>query len=188
MAGASGRRIMRQEAGRLRVLRSWTAASPPGTIGTVSRLPSAFVAAAAAACALVAPAPAAAQLAKLCPADARTAERATMHNDGKRSVAEIFGLAPRAAAIEFATPDWSGRRDALDSRIEKVLRARPRALAPQVTWAGAADLRSDTFSAALRRLDGGGARLTVSGDQVCVRDANGDHWFFRNMLAEVWPD
>jgi hypothetical protein len=157
-------------------------------MSSVLRLPHARVAAALAACLLVAPAPAAAQLAKLCPADARTAERATMHNAGKRTLAEIFGLAPGAAAIEFATPDWTGRRHALDSRIEEVLRARPRAHAPQVTWAEAADLRSDTFSAALRRLDGGGARLTVSGEQVCVRDANGDHWFFRNVLAEVWPD
>jgi len=148
----------------------------------------ACLAAAAAACALAAPVPAAAQLNRLCPADARTAERATLHNAGKRTVAEIFGVAPGAVVIEFASPDWTGRRDALESRIEEVLRSRPRALAPQVAWAEAADLRSDTFSAALRRLDGGAARLTVSGDQVCVRDASGDHWFFRNVLADVWSD
>ena len=142
----------------------------------------------AAACALAAPVLAQAQLAKLCPADARTAERTTQHNAGKRTLAEIFGLAPGAAAIEFASADWTGRRDALESRVEEVLRARPRALAPQVLWAEAADLRSDTFTAALRRFDGGTARLTVSADQVCVRDASGEHWFFRNVLSEVWSD
>ena len=154
----------------------------------MSLRPTAWLAAVAAACALAVPAPAPAQLSKLCPADARTAERATMHNAGKRTVAEIFGVTPGAAAIEFASADWTGRRDALETRIEELLRARPRALAPQVTWAEAADLRSDTFSAALRRFDGGAARLTVSGDQVCVRDASGDHWFFRNVLAEVWSE
>jgi hypothetical protein len=139
-------------------------------------------------CALAAPLPALPQLAQLCPADARTAGRATLHNDGKRTVAEIFGLVPGGAAIEFASPDWTGRRDALDTRIEEVLRARPRFLAPQIIWAEGADLRSDTFSAALRRAEGGGARLTVSGYQVCVRDGNGDHWFFRNVSADVWSD
>jgi hypothetical protein len=148
--------------------------------------PAARLLAAAAACALAAPAPA--QLTRLCPADVRTAERATMHNAGKRTVAEIFGVGPGAIAIEFASSDWTGRRDALESRIEDVLRSRPRALAPQVGWAEAADLRSDTFTAALRRFDGSAARLTVSGDQVCVRDAAGDHWFFRNATAELWSD
>jgi hypothetical protein len=103
-------------------------------------------------------------------------------------VAEIFGLVQGAAAIEFASADWTGRRDALEARIEEVLRARPRSLAPQIVWAEAADLRSDTFSAALKRSDGGAARLTVSGYQVCVRDGNGDHWFFRNVSADVWSD
>lgn len=137
---------------------------------------------------LAAPLPAPAQLAKLCPADARTAGRATLHNEDKRTVGEIFGLVPGAAAVEFATSDWTGRRDALDARIDEVLRARPRSLAPQVIWAESADLRSDTFSAALRRVDGSAARLTVSGPQVCVRDAQGDHWFFRNESAELWSD
>ncbi len=139
-------------------------------------------------CLLAAPIAALAQLTQLCPADTRTAGRATLHNEGKRTLAEIFGLLPGGAALEFATADWSGRRDAVDSRIEEVLRARPRALAPQVVWAEAADLRSDTFSAALKRADGGSARLTVSGNQVCVRDGAGDHWFFRTSTDDLWSD
>ena len=142
-----------------------------------------------AACALTVPVTALPQLTQLCPADARTAGRATLHNEGKRSLGEIFGVTPGApTAIEFATADWSGRRDALDSRIDEVLRTRPRSLAPQVIWAEAADLRSDTFSAAVKRAEGGSARLTVSGNQVCVRDASGDHWFFRNVSDETWSD
>ena len=137
---------------------------------------------------LAVPAPALPQLAQLCPADARTAGRATLHNEGKRTLGEIFGLLPGGAAIEFATSDWNNRRDALDSRIEDVLRVRPRSLAPQVIWAEAADLRSDTFSVALKRADGGSARLTVSGNQICVRDGSGDHWFFRNVSDDTWSD
>jgi hypothetical protein len=139
-------------------------------------------------CALAMPVTALPQLAQLCPADARTAGRATLHNEGKRTLAEIFGLVPGALAIEFATGDWTGRRDALESRIDEVLRTRPRSLAPQIIWAEAADLRSDTFSAALKRAEGGSARLTVSGSQICLRDASGDHWFFRNGSDDVWSD
>lgn len=139
-------------------------------------------------CVLAVPATALPQLAQLCPADARTAGRATLYNEGKRTLGEIFGLLPGGAAIEFATSDWNNRRDALDARIDDVLRVRPRSLAPQIIWAEAADLRSDTFSAALKRTDGGSARLTVSGSQICVRDASGDHWFFRNQSDELWSD
>jgi len=137
---------------------------------------------------LAVPSAALPQLAQLCPADARTAGRATLHNEGKRTLGEIFGLLPGGAAIEFATSDWNNRRDALDTRIEDVLRVRPRSLAPQVIWADAADLRSDTFSVALKRAEGGSARLTVSGNQICVRDGSGDHWFFRNLSDDTWSD
>jgi hypothetical protein len=140
-------------------------------------------------CALSVPFAALPQLTQLCPADARTAGRATLYNEDKRTLGEIFGVVPGAAtALEFATNDWNGRRDAVDTRIDEVLRTRPRSLAPQVIWAEAADLRSDTFSAALKRADGGSARLTVSGSQICVRDASGDHWFFRAQSDDVWSD
>ena len=137
---------------------------------------------------LAAPLSALAQLAQLCPADARTAGRATLHNEDKRTLAQIFNLTGDGAAVEFASPDWTGRRDALQARIEEVLRARPRVLAPQIVWAEGADLRTDTFSAALRRLDGAAARLAVSGYQVCVRDASSEQWFFRNVPADLWSD
>ncbi len=137
---------------------------------------------------LLAPHAGRAQLAQLCPADARTAGRATLHNDAKRTLAEIFDLEPGAALVEFASPDWSGRRDDLQGRIDEVLRSRPRFLAPQIIWAEGADLRSDTFTTTLRRTDGAAARLSVSGYQVCLRDANGEHWFFRKVPLDLWSD
>jgi hypothetical protein len=35
---------------------------------------------------------------------------------------------------------------------------------------------------------GAAARLSVSGYQVCVRDASADHWFFRNVAPDLWSD
>jgi hypothetical protein len=53
---------------------------------------------------LAAPSAASAQLAQLCPADARTAGRAAIHNEGKRTVAEIFTLVPGGAAPPMTGP------------------------------------------------------------------------------------
>jgi len=138
--------------------------------------------------ALAAPLAARAQLSQLCPADVRTTSRATMHNEAKRTVAQIFDIAPAEPILEFATPDWTGGKDAVQKRVAEVLAARPRFLAPQIVWAEGADLRSDTFTALLRRGDGAPTRLTVSGYQVCVRDPGGEHWFFRNVAGDLWSD
>ena len=129
-----------------------------------------------------------AQLTQLCPREAGAPGRAALQNDAKRTLAEIFDLRPGAAVVEFASPDWSGRRRDLVRRVDEVLRSRPRFLAPQIIWAEGADLRSDTFTTTLRRADGAGARLSVSGYQVCLRDANGEQWFFRKVPADLWPD
>jgi hypothetical protein len=137
---------------------------------------------------LLAPQGGRAQLAQLCPADARTGARATMPNDAQRTLAEIFDLESGAAVVQFASPDWSGRRGDLQRRIDEVLRSRPRFLAPQIIWAEGADLRRDTFTATLRRTDGAAARLSVSGYQVCLRDANGDPWFFRKVPIDLWSE
>ena len=137
---------------------------------------------------LLAPHAGRAQLAQLCPADASAAGRATLSNDAKRTLAEIFDLRLSAAVVEFASPDWSGRREDLERRVDEVLRSRPRFLAPQIIWAEGADLRRDTFTTTLRRADGAAARLSVSGYQVCLRDASGEHWFFRKVPLDLWPD
>ena len=137
---------------------------------------------------LLAPHAGHAQLTQLCPADTRSAERAMVHNDAKRTLGEIFGLQSGAAVVEFASPDWSGRRDELGRRIDEVLGSRPRFLAPQIIWAEGADLRRDTFTTTLRRADGAATRLSVSGYQVCLREANGEQWFFRKVPLDLWPD
>ena len=137
---------------------------------------------------LLAPQDGRAQLTQLCPADARAAERAPISNEAKRTLAQIFDFQPGAAEIEFASPDWSGRRDELQRRIDELLRSRPRFLAPQIIWSEGADLRSDTFTTTLRRADGAAARLSVSGYQVCLRDANGEQWFFRKVPLDLWSD
>jgi hypothetical protein len=93
-----------------------------------------------------------------------------------------------AAIIEFASPDWTGRAADLQRRVDELLRVRPRSLAPQIIWSEAADLRSDTFTAALQRADGATLRVTVSGYQVCVREAGGDQWFFRNTATDLLSD
>ena len=136
---------------------------------------------------LLAPHAGHAQFARLCPADAGTG-RAALQNDTKRTVAEIFDLRPGVAGVEFASPDWSGRDDEVKQRVDQVLRSRPRFLAPQIIWAEGADLRRDTFTATLWHADGAAARLSVSGYQVCLRDANGEQWFFRAVPLDLWPD
>ena len=128
-----------------------------------------------------------AQLTRLCPADPATG-RAMLQNEAKRTVAEIYGLQGSVVAVEFASPDWAGRGDDLKRRVDQVLGSRPRFLAPQIIWAEGADLRSDTFTTTLRRSDGAVARLSVSGYQVCLRDANGEPWFFRKVPLDLWPD
>jgi len=137
---------------------------------------------------LLAPHAGRAQLALLCPADPGGAGRAMVQNDARRTLAEMFDLQPGAAEVEFASPDWSGRRDELERRIDEALRSRPRFLAPQIIWAEGADLRNDTFTARLRRADGAAARLSVSGYQVCLCEANGEQWFFRKVPLDLWPD
>src|SRR5262249_20365325 len=129
-----------------------------------------------------------AQLAQLCPADAHTGGRAPMQNDAKRTLAQIFELQPGTAQVESASPDWSGRRDELKRRIDEVLGSRPRLLAPQIIWAEGADLRRDTFTTTLIRGDGAVARLSVSGYQICLREANGEQWFFRKVPLDLWSD
>jgi hypothetical protein len=39
-----------------------------------------------------------------------------------------------------------------------------------------------------RRIDGAAARLSVSGYQVCLREPNGEQWFFRKVPLDLWPD
>lgn len=129
-----------------------------------------------------------AQLTQLCPGDAGAAGRATMQNETKRTLAEIFDLESGAAVVDFASPDWSGRDDDLKRRVEQALRSRPRFLAPQIIWAEGADLRRETFTATLKRSHSRVARLSVSGYQVCLRDANGEQWFFREVPLDLWPD
>ena len=110
-----------------------------------------------------------AQLAQLCPADAPIAGRAMLQNDAKRTLAEIFDLQTGTAVVEFASPDWSARRDELQRRVDELLRSRPRFLAPQIIWAEGADLRSDTFTTTLQRSDGAAARLSrrADGPRLC---------------------
>ena len=136
---------------------------------------------------LLAPHAGRAQLAQLCPADTRAAGRATLQNDAKRTLAEIFDLQPGTAVVQSASPDWSSRREELERRIGDVLHSRPRFLAPQIIWAEGADVRSDTFTTTLQRSDGAAARLSVSGYQVCLRDAKGEPWFFRKVPLDLWP-
>jgi hypothetical protein len=135
---------------------------------------------------LLAPHAGQAQFARLCPSDAGAAGRAMLPNDAKRTLAEMFDLQP-AAVIESTSPDWAGRQEELERRIDEVLRSRPRFLAPQIIWAEGADLRNDTFTTTLRRSDGAAARLSVSGYQVCLRDAHGEPWFFRKVPLDLWP-
>ena len=129
-----------------------------------------------------------AQLTQLCPREAGAPGRASLQNDAKRTLAEIFDLRPGAAVVEFASPDWSGRREDLERRVDEVLRSRPRLLAPQIIWAEGAALRRETFTTTLRRTDGAAARLSVSGYQVCLRDATGEQWFFRKVPLDLWSD
>jgi hypothetical protein len=54
-------------------------------------------------------------------------------------------------------------------------------------WSEGANFRVGSFIGDVRTADGAALRMEVSGYQVCVRDAAGQAWFFRNVPIDVWP-
>lgn len=123
---------------------------------------------------------------RLCADDPGTSPRAEIRNTDKRTLGEILDITRYAVVTRYRSGDWSGSED-VPRRIREILEARPRVLSPFVNWAEGADFRRHAFVATLRTLDGVTARMDVAGYQVCVRDARGAYWYFRDVPIDVWP-
>jgi hypothetical protein len=124
--------------------------------------------------------------ARLCADDPGTPPRAEIRNTDKRTLGEMLGITRYAVVTRYSSGDWSGSED-VPRRIREILEARPRVLSPFVNWSEGADFARHAFVVTLRTLDGGTARIDVGGYQVCVRDARGAHWYFRDVPLDVWP-
>jgi hypothetical protein len=123
---------------------------------------------------------------RLCPDDSRGSADRPARNDEGRTVQELLGVAPGILVIQYRSPDWSGP-EAVASVAGEILGARPRFLSPRVNWAEGADLRRHGFVARMDVPGGAAIRLAVAGYQVCVRDATGSYWYFRNVPGDLWP-
>lgn len=103
--------------------------------------------------------------ARLCADDLRQGtELAPWSNEQKRTVSELLKLPP-----------------ADDAEAQKLLAARPRHLSPFVNWA-----EGVPPGARWIRAKAGAARIEAAGYQVCIRDANGRFWYFRNVPGDLW--
>lgn len=118
---------------------------------------------------------------RLCAKDPRTAAVSALANDERRTLGEMLGIGPAVARVEYRTAEWREMRD-VESHVRELLAARPRELSPILNWAEGADFRRQAFIAALKD----GVRLEVAGYQVCLRDAKGGYWYFRNVPADLW--
>jgi hypothetical protein len=126
------------------------------------------------------------QPSRLCPDDSRASSDPPERNDEGRTVQELLRVAPGTLVIQYRSPDWSGP-EAVASLAREILGARPRVLSPFVNWAEGADLRRHGFVATMDVPGGAEIRLAVAGYQVCVRDATGRYWYFRNVPGDLWP-
>jgi hypothetical protein len=109
-----------------------------------------------------------------------------MRNDEQRMVGELFGVTTGALVIQYRSPDWSGP-EAIAELASEILGVRPRLLSPFVDWAEGADLRRHGFVARMEAPGGAAVRLAVAGYQVCLRDAKGRYWYFRNVPGDLLP-
>jgi hypothetical protein len=124
---------------------------------------------------------------RLCPDDSRTSSaQPAARNEERRTLQALLGVVPGALVIQYRSPDWSGPED-VATLARELLGARPRFLSPFVNWAEGADLRRRGFVAQLEGPGGVAIRLAVAGYQVCVRDATGGYWYFRNVPGDLWP-
>jgi hypothetical protein len=123
---------------------------------------------------------------RLCPDDSRAVARPETRNDERRTAQELLGVAPGTLVFQYRSPDWSGP-EAVASLAREILRVRPRFLSPFVNWAEGADRRHRGFVARMEMPGGTAIRLAVAGYQVCLRDATGRHWYFRNVPGDLWP-
>jgi hypothetical protein len=117
-------------------------------------------------------------LARLCVDDPRKSVATEIRNNDKRTVGELLGIAPGSITIDYRSPDVAD----VENRVREILAARPRALSAFINWSEGADLRSQGFIVNVQA-----ARLEVAGYQVCVRDGNGNYWYFRNVPVDLWP-
>lgn len=109
-----------------------------------------------------------------------------MPNPDRKTVRDLLGVTPGPVVIQYRSRDWSGPDD-VASLARAILEARPRSLSSFINWAEGADLAHRAFVASLPLLDGAAVRLAVAGYQVCVRDARGKYWYFRNVPIDLWP-
>jgi hypothetical protein len=123
---------------------------------------------------------------RLCPDDSRASADPPARNDERRTVQELLAVAPGPLVIQYRSPDWSGP-EAVANLARAILGSRPRSLSPFVDWAEGADLRRRGFVARIGVPGGNAIRLAVAGYQVCVRDATGSYWYFRNVPGDLWP-
>ncbi len=122
---------------------------------------------------------------QLCASDARTSSHTGIRNDDKRTLGEIFGIAPRSIVIQYRSPEWNSPED-VARHTREILEARPRFLSTHINWSEGADLRRHAFITTVQLRDGTSARLEVAGYQVCMRDTGGRYWYFRNVPIDVW--
>jgi hypothetical protein len=122
---------------------------------------------------------------QLCAGDPRTSSRTGIRNDDNRTLGEILGIALHSFVIRYRSPEWNSPQD-VAHRAQKILEARPRFLSAHINWAEGADLRRHAFITMVQLPDGTSAQLEVAGYQVCMRDAGGRYWYFRNVPLDLW--
>ena len=112
---------------------------------------------------------------RLCADDPRKSADTPVRNDEKRTVGELLGIAPRPIAVEYTTGND------VEKRLGEILAARPRSLSPFINWSEGADMNRHSFIAKVDT-----ARVEASGYLVCIRDARGNYWYFRNVPGDLW--
>lgn len=122
---------------------------------------------------------------RLCAEDPRRASADALPNSDRLPVRELLGIAARSIVVHYRSADWKAPGDIAD-HVREILEARPRSLSPFINWAEGADLRTRGFVVTVQTVDGASARLEVAGYQVCVRDAKGSYWYFRNVPGDLW--
>lgn len=121
----------------------------------------------------------------LCPA-ATTAAGDLLHNDARRSVAELFGTVTSVDAHQFG--DSFAGFPAVERYLAQLLARRPRTSYPSVPWAEATPLGAWGVLGTVHFSDGPDAHLEAVGSHLCVQEADGSATWWRLEPMDVWSE
>ena len=121
----------------------------------------------------------------LCPA-AATAAGDLLHNDVRRSVAELFGTVASVDVHQFG--DGFVGFSAVQRYLGRLLAQRPRTSYPSLPWAEGTPLTAWGVLATVHLSDGSDARLEAVGSHLCLRRANGTTTWWRLEPMDVWDE